>query len=170
MLSADSGGLTVHVAGWVSAIIGLGAVATALTAITVFTRKVILPAGRAIVVTVESMRVMADIAERFGADGHETISGELRTLARNDEASADNQREMLGQLADISRRTETIDSKLSETRHKIIGEFANLKLGGDAQISIVEALERTSSTLLEVKGDLVALKDEIETLRQPPPT
>lgn len=160
-----AGGMTAHVPSWAALVILAGSLAGALTAIAVFTRKVIVPCARGLAAITENMRVMADIAERFGNQGHETISAELHALAVNDERSAENQREMLERLATIAGHTETIDSKLSETRHKIIGEFATLKLGGETTLSVVEALERTSSMLLDVKEDLRHMKDDIAVLR-----
>lgn len=160
-----SGGVEVHAPGWVAIVILVGSLAGAGTAITMFTRKVIVPAARGLAAITENMRVMADIADRFGDQGHETISAELRALAVNDELSADNQQKILEHLAAIADRTEGIDSKLSETRHKIIGEFATLKLGGESTLSVVEALERTSTMLLEVKEDLRLMKNDIAVLR-----
>lgn len=167
VLGAD--GPTFTLGGWVAWIIAAGGLAGAITAITVFTRKVLLPGVRALFVAGESMRVMAGIAERFGADGHETISAELQALVANDELSAENQQEMLIRLSAIANTTEVIDKKLTETRHKIIGEFATLKLGGQTTLSVVEAIERTSMTLREVKEDLRTLKADIDTLRRSSP-
>lgn len=161
MVAAEDGGLTFHLAGWLGFVVALGTVATALTAVAVFTRKYLAPGAKAMVATAEAMRVMYDIADRFGSDGHETISAELRALAANDEVSAKNQQEMLDRLRQLSHDNKLLDTKLSETRHSVIGQFADLKMGGEATLTIVEALERTSKRLLEVEERL--------RMDQPPP-
>lgn len=167
MLAADDGGLTFHLPVWWAFIVALGTLATALTALTVFSRKVLAPGAKSAIAIAEAMRVMYDIAKRFGDDGHETISAELRALVVNDEESARNQQEMLERLRQLSHDNKVLDAKLSETRHSVIGQFADLKMGGETTLTVVEALERTSTMLLDVKNDLRTLKDEISSDRHP---
>jgi len=149
-------GPTLTISGWVTFILTTAAVLTAVGGIGVFvvkfTRNVVRPAI-----------VLAEIATHFGEGYQETISGELQVLAQHGEKLADNQQSMIDRLDSLAQQTARIDEKLTETRHKVIGEFAALRMGGEATITVVEALERTSEKL-------GAIERRLSEMNAPPST
>lgn len=144
-------GPTVTVHGWATVLLTLGAVATAITAIGMFAAKVALPMMQMVVEVVKDYPIVRDIAERFGSeDGQELISAELRAIVATQQTSADIQRAMLDRL-------EVVSTKLSETRHAIIGKFTSLPVVMQGATNIVEALENVASDLKSVHADLERL-------------
>lgn len=132
-----------------------------LVAVVAFFRKVALPLAELVAAMKKDLPVLRDIAETFGERGEETISAELRALAANDEISAANQKAMLARLDAVAAKADTIEAKLSETRHSIIGDITALRAGAAGTVTLVEQLERTSSSLQEVRTQLAAVVDQL---------
>jgi hypothetical protein len=149
-LLAEAGpGITVH--GWQAWTTLAGTTVAAVMSILYLFRKVVFP-------MTDGLRTLGDIADKFGEAGHETISMELRALAANDEVAAANQRAMMAQLETVIAQQKASDAKLSETRHKIIGEFATLGASAAGARTLVEAIVKTSEDLQLVRRELAQLE------------
>lgn len=151
-----AGAQSVTVSGWVPLVIALGSLAASCTAIVVFFKRVALPFADVVATMRRDFPIIRDIAETFGSDGQETISAELRALAANDEVSAANQKAMMARLDSVIAKADLLDSKLTETRHKIIGDLTALKAGPAGAMTLIEAIERTSSELQQIRRQLAA--------------
>ena len=152
-------GPTLVVSGWVSWVLISGSIATALLAGVAFLTKIALPLANVVSQIQRDFPVWADIAEKFSDhNGGETISRELQALASNDELAAANQRAMMAQLETVITQVKATDEKLSDTRHKVIGEFATLRMAAGGAATLVEAIVNTSRDLQEVRSELQSLR------------
>lgn len=159
-------GPTVVVSGAATWAILVGSVCTALLAVLAFWKKVIAPLLSTASTITESFPIWVDIAAKFHSPkGEETLSSELQALAANQEISAANQRAMMAQLETVIAqahgldvRVVALDTKLSETRHDVIGKFAVLSATADGANTLVDAIVRTSEELRSVRAELAALQ------------
>lgn len=160
VLAAGSGPQVV-VSGWWTWLLVGGAAATAIVAIVTFLTKVMLPLMDAVSEIRRDYPVWTEIADRFGDEGRETISMELRALASNQEVSVVNQQTLMAQqqaqmaqLQTVIETTARTDEKLSETRHKIIGEFQTLRTLEFGAETIVDVLVKTHQELMALREAL----------------
>lgn len=161
MLYSAADAPEVAVSGWPAIIILVGSVSTAAVAVVAFFRKVAFPLADLVAEIRRDFPVWSDIAQQFGEAGQETISRELRALAANDEVSAANQQIILDRLDNVIATTDSLDRKLSDTRHNIIGDYAALGIGATAASNLVDAIERTASRLQDVQSRLQTLEQRL---------
>jgi hypothetical protein len=161
MLAAAGTDPTLSVHGWLATAIALGALATASVAAVAFMTKVMLPMITAVAEMRRDYPVWVKIAEKFGSAGGETISTELRALASNDEVASANQRAMMAQLETVITQQKTLDArvgsldeKLKDTRHSIIGAYATLEMSAAGSRTLVDAIVKTSEDLQAVRVEL----------------
>lgn len=166
LAAAGNGSATFSLHGWVAFVVLLGSVAAAGSAVAVFIRKVIGPLVDSVAELRRDWPVLVDIATRFSNDGQETITTELRALASNDELSAANQRAMMAQLDTVIAQVGTLDTKLSDTRHKWLGDVAGLQASTAASMTMVEAIVKTSEDLQAVRQELHLLQERLDKLQR----
>ena len=153
--------------GWIAWVLTIGGLSTAVVALATLVRKVLLPAASIVAQVQRDYPVWTGIAEKFvSTEGQETLSLKLEALAANDELAAANQRTMMAQLETVIAQARLTDEKLSDTRHKVIGEFAVLRAADGATRTLVEAIKSTSDELVATRADLVKVNEELATLRK----
>lgn len=153
--------------GWMAWLLTIGSLATAVVALWTLFRKVLLPAATIVAEIQRDYPVWTGIAEKFvSTEGQETLSLKLEALAANDDLAAANQRTMMAQLETVIAQARLTDEKLSDTRHKVIGEFAILRSADGAARSLVDAIRATSDELVSTRADLVKVNEELATLRK----
>lgn len=139
----------VTVSGWIPWVIAVGSLCGAGTAIVVFFRKVAIPFAEVVATMRQDFPVWVAIAERYGLEGRETLTAEIQSLVSNGETLTEIQQHMLDRL-------EGLDTKLSDTRHDIIGDIASLKAGPAGARTLIDRLEQVSRDLQQVQARLDA--------------